>query len=88
MVKKLPANTGEVRKAGFIPASGRSPGGGQPSSIPAWRMPWQGSLVGCRHRVAKSWTPLKRLNMHAHTRFSKSLLDVRLFEKISERVGG
>ena len=28
MVKNLPANAGDVREAGWIPGSGRSPGGG------------------------------------------------------------
>ena len=28
VVKKLPANTGDIRKAGWIPELGRSPGGG------------------------------------------------------------
>ena len=28
MVKNLPANTGDIRDAGSIPGSGRSPGGG------------------------------------------------------------
>ena len=39
MVKDLPANAADV---GLIPGLGRSPGGGNgnPSSIPAWRIPW------------------------------------------------
>ena len=42
VVKNLPANTGDVRDAGSIPESGRSPGGGHghPSSVLAWRIPW------------------------------------------------
>ena len=28
VVKNLPANTGDIREAGLIPGSGRSPGGG------------------------------------------------------------
>ena len=28
MVKKLPANAGDIRGSGLIPGSGRSPGGG------------------------------------------------------------
>ena len=42
VVKKLPSNSGDVRDAGSILGSGRSPGGGQAtlSSILAWRIPW------------------------------------------------
>ena len=42
VVKNLLANTGDVRDAGSIPESGRSPGGGMAthSSILAWRIPW------------------------------------------------
>ena len=40
MVKNLPSNSGDVRDAGSIPVSGRSPGGGHgnPLSILAWRI--------------------------------------------------
>ena len=55
MVKNPPANAGDVRDAGSIPGSRRSPGGGHGSplqyscleegmathsSILAWRFPW------------------------------------------------
>ena len=42
VVKNPPANAGEVRDAGLILGSGRSPGGGHGthSSILAWRIPW------------------------------------------------
>ena len=32
------------------------------SSVLAWRIPGTGSLVGCRHGVAQSWTRLKQLS--------------------------
>jgi len=32
-VKNLPANAGDVREAGLIPVSGRSPRGGQPTPV-------------------------------------------------------
>ena len=38
--KDLSANTGDIRDVGSIPGSGRSPGGGQATSILAWRIPW------------------------------------------------
>ena len=42
VVKNLPANAGDVRDAGLIPGSRRSPGGGQgntPVFLPR-RIPW------------------------------------------------
>ena len=42
VVENLPDNEGDIRDAGSIPGSGRSPGGGMAthSSILAWRIPW------------------------------------------------
>ena len=42
MVKNTPASAGDIRDAGLIPGSGRSPGRGMTthSSIVAWRIPW------------------------------------------------
>ena len=64
MVKNLPANVGDLREAGSIPRSGRSPGGGhgnppQYSCLenPMHRGAWRATV----HGVAKSWTRLKRL---------------------------
>ena len=33
VVKKLPANTGDIRKAGWIPGLGRSPEGGHSNPL-------------------------------------------------------
>ena len=67
-VKNLPANTGDVRDKGSMPWSGRSPGGGHGNPLqysclenPMDRGAWQATV----HRVAKSWTQLKRLSMYA-----------------------
>ena len=42
MVKKPPANAGDIRDAASIPRLGRSPGEGNGNlfSIPAWEIPW------------------------------------------------
>ena len=43
MVKNLPASAGDIRDAGSVPGSGRSPGGAgvaTHSRILAWRIPW------------------------------------------------
>ena len=42
VVKKLPANAGDLRDMGSIPGLGRSPGEGMAthSSILVWRIPW------------------------------------------------
>ena len=71
VVKNLPANASDIRDAGSIPGSGRSPGGrhGNPlqSSClenPMGREAWQATV----HRVANSQTRLNRLSTHtAHT---------------------
>ena len=34
MIKNLPANAGDIREAGSIPGSGRSPGGGNGYPLP------------------------------------------------------
>ena len=60
VAKNLPANAGDVRDAGLIPGSQRSPGGGQDSSILAQKKPmdtvtWPVTV----HRFTKSRTQLK-----------------------------
>ena len=68
VVKNLPANAGDIRDAGSIPGSGRSPGGGngnphQYSCLenPMDRGTWQDTI----HGVAKSQAQLKQLSRHA-----------------------
>ena len=69
VVKNLPVNGGEVREAGSVPGSGRSPGGGHGNSHhysclenPTDRgEAWWAAV----HRVAQSQTQLKRLSRHA-----------------------
>ena len=67
-IKNLPANAGDIRDAGLVPASGRSPGGGYGNPLqysclenPMDRRAWRATV----HRVAKSQTRLKRLSMRA-----------------------
>ena len=67
VVKKLPANAGNVSKASSTLGLGRPSGGAQGNqlSILAWRIPivrgaWWTTVCG----VTKSWTQLK-LSMHA-----------------------
>ena len=64
-VKNPPANSGDIRDSSLIPGSGRSPGGGHRNPLqysclenPMDRGAWQATV----HRVAKSWTGLKRLS--------------------------
>ena len=62
------ANAGDIRDAGLIPRSGRSPGGGDgnPLQYSCLEKPMdRGAWRATGHRVAKSWTRLKRLSMHA-----------------------
>ena len=58
MVKNLPANSGDLRDAGLIPGSRRSPGGGhghphQDSCLgnPMDRGAWRAALHGVQQRV-------------------------------------
>ena len=58
MVKNLPANSGDIRDTGLIPGSGRSPGGGQGSSLQysCLENPMdRGARWATVHRVATSW---------------------------------
>ena len=67
MVKNLPANARDIRDAGLIPGSGRSPGGGHGNPLqyaclenPMDRGAWQATV----HEIAKSQTRLKQLSMY------------------------
>ena len=67
-VKNLPANAGDIRDMGSIPGSGRSLGGEHGNSLQysclenhSDRGAWWATV----HRIAKSWTRLKRPSMHA-----------------------
>ena len=62
VVKKLPANAGDVGDMSSIPGSGRSPGGGHSNSLqysclenPMDRGEWQAAV----HRVTKSQIQLR-----------------------------
>ena len=70
VVKNLPASAGDIRDAGSIPGSGRSPRGGHGNPLqssclqnPMDRGAWWDAVQG----VAKSWTRLKWLSMRART---------------------
>ena len=74
VVKNPPANAGDIREAGSIPESGRSPGEGHGNPLqcsclenPMDRGAWRATV----HRVAKSRTRQKWLSTHtrAHTHF-------------------
>ena len=62
VVKNPPANAGDVREAGSIPGSGRSPRGrhGNPLQYSCLE-----NLTGEPNRVSESQTGLKRLNRHS-----------------------
>ena len=67
MVKNLPSNAVDLRDAGLIPGSGKSPevGNGNPLQYsclenPMDRGAWQATV----HGVAQSWTRLRQLSTH------------------------
>ena len=62
VVKNPPASAGDIRDAGLIPGSGRSPGGRHGNPLqdsclenPMDRGAWQAAV----HSVTQSWTQLK-----------------------------
>ena len=62
MAKKLTANSGDIRDAGSIPESGRTPGEGHgnPLQYPGLENSMdRGAWWSTVHRVTKSWTRLK-----------------------------
>ena len=68
VVNSLPANAGDVRGTGYIPGSGRSPGGGHgnPLQYSCLKNPMNwGAWQAAVHRVAQSRTRLKWFHMHA-----------------------
>ena len=67
-VKKLPANAGDVRDAGSILGSGRSPGGGHGNPLQyscLENLMDRGTWWATVHRAAKGRTLLKWLSTHA-----------------------
>ena len=69
VVKNPPANTEDLRDSGFIPGSGRSPGGGHgnPLQYPCLdNPPDRGAWWAMGHRVAKSQKRLKRQHACTH----------------------
>ena len=85
MVRNLPANTGDIRDRGFIPGSGRSPGGGRaweptpvflPGKSHAWRSvvcygPWGHKESDTAERL--HFTSLQRSTIRSLTRWYGSL---------------
>ena len=75
MVKKLPANAGDIRDAGSIPGLGRSPGGGHGNPLQYSYLENsmdRGTWGATVHGVAKSQTLLKRLSMGPYWAISLS----------------
>ena len=70
MVKNPPANAGDIRDAGSIPGSGRSPGEehGNPLQYSCLENPMDGETCQATvHKVAKRQTLLTQLRMQACT---------------------
>ena len=68
VVKKPPADAGDVRDTSYIPGSGGSPGGGHATQFPCLENPMdRGAWWATVHRLAKSQTRLKWLGTYAHT---------------------
>ena len=68
MLKKLPANAGDVRDAGSIPGSGRSPGGGYSNPLqysclenPMDRGAWWAAVHEAHKRIGHNGSDLARM---------------------------
>ena len=76
VVRNPPATAGDLRDAGLIHGSGRSPGGGHGNPLrfsclenPMGRGAWQPTV----HKVAKSQTQLKELRTHTNKARNKEV---------------
>ena len=74
MVKNPPANSGDARDAGLIPASGRSPGGGNGNTLqysclenPMDRGAWRAKVCGFTNSRAQLSTHIQHIHTHMIT---------------------
>ena len=77
MVKNLPAYAGDMRDVGWVPGSGRSPGGGHdnPFQYSCLENPMdRGAWWAVAHRVTNSWKQLKRLRTHRYITYTTNNL--------------
>ena len=69
MIKNTPVNAGDIRHAGSIPKSRRSPGGGHGNPLQyscLENLMDRGDWLAIVHGVAKSRTWLNQLSKHTH----------------------
>ena len=69
VIKNPPANVGDIRDVGSIPGLGRALGGGHGNPLQYSCLESsmdRGAWWATVHRIAKSWTQLKQLSMHAY----------------------
>ena len=77
VAKNPPASAGDLRDMGSIPGSGRSPEGGYgvPLQYSCLETPMdRGAWWAAVHRIARSWTLLKRLSMHTYVHIYRHIL--------------
>ena len=85
VVKNPSVREGDIRDVGSVPGLGRSPGegNGDPLQYSCLENPMdRGAWWAMVHRVAKSWTQLKQLSMHAHEQAGTTrtaMVKMRLF---------
>ena len=86
--KEPSARVGDIRDVGWIPGSGRTPGGGHDNPLQYFclenstqREAWRATV----HGVAKSQTQLRRLSTHMHLYLFKSpIVCLRLYGALCE----
>ena len=79
VVKNPLVNAGDIRDAGSIPGSGRSPGGEHDNPLQYSCLEnsmYRGALQAKIHRVTKSRTQPKQLSMHARKSFTAAVPNI------------
>ena len=87
MVKNQPANAGDATDMSSVPGSGRSPGegNGNPSSIPAWKIPWTedyGGLQSMRSQRVRHSLANKQQQCYIQKWLKEEILSSHHKEKI------
>ena len=83
VVKKLPANAGDIRDMGSVSGSGRSPGGGHRKN-PMDRGVWWATVSW----VKKSRTWLKRLSMHTRDSSNNGFVTFKISMVVQRNMNG
>ena len=88
--KEPTSSAGDVRDSDLILWLGRSPGGGHGNPLQYSCLEnhmERGAWWATVHRVARSWTWLKRLSMHAHVQYSIIYITLFIYLSVDGHLG-